>query len=416
MKQGACLAIALLSAMGCGGMPTETAARQQIVVTISDPGLIGGSPGGAPGPGYRRRLHYQPSFSAVQTARRIANSYRLTRTAQWPIRTLGVYCLVYAVPADVMVDDLLQALNARADVESAQALERFHVLDESGAAGDPYRELQHTVDTLELTQAHAWSTGNGAHVTIIDTGADITHPEFRSQVDEHVDFVGGGTAFEFDRHGTAIAGVIAAAAGNGIGIVGVAPAARLSILKACWHTSDGAAECNTFTLARALGHAIESGTDIINLSLAGPPDPLLRRLTVAALDDGIVVVAAAPAEMPPGFPASVAGVLVVDAGDQAARVSRARRFPLAAPGVDILVPRPRGGFDYSSGSSLAAAQVSGIVALLRARQPLLPASDIRTLLMLSRSSYANSVNACRALAELLSESGCRPVQAAAAGH
>jgi subtilisin family serine protease len=77
-----------------------------------------------------------------------------------------------------------------------------------------------------------------------------------------------------------------------------------------------------------------------------------------------------------------------------------------APGDEILVPVPGGGFDYASGSSLSAAQVSGIIALLVAERPGLGSDAVNRLLIDSRAGGV-SVNACRALAHLLHRSGCR---------
>jgi subtilisin family serine protease len=238
-------------------------------------------------------------------------------------------------------------------------------------------------------------------VTIIDTGADINHPELRTQISTHHDFT-GISDFADDAHGTAVAGVIGAASGNGIGMTGIAPDADLTVLRACWYT-DGKAKavCDSFTLAKALTHALESDTDVINLSLAGPHDPLLGRILSLALDNGIVVVAAAAKT--PGFPASVPGVIVVDSQvDETAEAAQ-----LVAPGEGILVPVPGGGFDYASGSSLSAAHVSGVAALLIAQRPGLGRDDLKMLLVDSQVPDGLSINACRALATLLELDGCR---------
>jgi subtilisin family serine protease len=195
-------------------------------------------------------------------------------------------------------------------------------------------------------------------------------------------------------------------------MIGVAPSTRLSVLKACWHAPGRSqAICDSFTLAKALSYAIESDTDVINLSLAGPSDALLGRLAGEALRRGIVVVAAAPGQTGSGFPAEIAGVIVVGSNDQIDSRDAVHAFPINAPGDDILVPVPRGGYDYASGSSLAAAHVSGIVALLVARRPGLTSNQISTLLMASRPTVDESVNACRALAQLLQRSGCKSSEA-----
>ena len=89
-------------------------------------------------------------------------------------------------------------------------------------------------------------------------------------------------------------------------------------------------------------------------------------------------------------------------------------FRLTAPGDDILVPVPGGGFDYASGTSLSAAQVSGVIALLVAERPGLRRDDVTALLAGSRTAPQAPVNACRALAQLLGRGGCR--ETATANH
>ncbi len=381
----------------------------KILVTFADPGMSNSTRAGPAGPGYRRRSStYLVSVGVKRTATRIAKDFDLVTLDEWPIVSLKVHCLVFGVAEDVQVEVLLARLQERPEVESAQLMNEFEVTATSGAgAADPYSKLQHNHATLELSQAHNWSLGDGTNVTIIDTGADLLHPELITQIATHRDFVNDGDSeFSGDAHGTAVAGVIAAAANNGIGMIGVAPSARLSVLKACWYGPDGGeAVCDSFTLAKALSHAIESKTNVINLSLGGPSDALLGRLLNYALADGIVVVAAAPKLN--GFPSDIDGVIVVDSNGPAESAIAALQYPIKAPGDDILVPVPMNGYDYASGSSLSAAHVSGIVALLVAQRPKLTSSQINTLLVASRPTVGQSVNACRALAELLQLTGCR---------
>ena len=390
-------------------------ALPHILVTFADPGMSHASRAGPARPGYARRSSpYLVSVGVRRAADRLARDFGLEFVDEWPIVPLNVHCLVYAVPQSGKVDGLLTRLRARPDVESAQRLNAFEVLgsDTDVEHADPYSELQHNLETLELVAAHNWSRGAGSTVTIIDTGADFHHPELVSQVQEHVDFVSGDDrAFAGDAHGTAVAGIIGAAAGNGVGMVGIAPSARLSLLKACWYPEGGAAAvCDSFTLAKALSHLIESPSQVVNLSLGGPADPLLARLLTLAIDRGVVVVAAEPPSALPGFPADVPGVIVVGSAPLPGRGAEAAS--LFAPGDEILVPTPGGGYDYASGVSLSAAQVSGIAALLLARRPGMRGTDVRELL--SETQDVASVNACRALAHLLQRTGCRDEDSASA--
>ena len=403
----AIVAAAVLS----GAAMAEEAAESQttrILVTFADPGIGNVAPAGPPGPGYRHRSdRYVVSLPVKRAARRIAKEYGLETIEEWPITALEVHCLVYAVPAEVDVDTLLTRLRAEPVVESAQRMNTFHVSSAAEyGSRDPYSELQYVLDTLELPQAHAWSDGAGSEVTIIDTGADLRHPELEGQVRAYRSFVADGMAsFHEDPHGTAVAGVIAAAYGNDVGMIGVAPAARLRIVKACWYPeTGGSAVCDSLSLARALEYAIASDSAVLNMSLGGPSDALLARLLRAAVDRGAIVVAASPPAGESGFPTEVPGVIVVrPVGDNLARLGWAS---INAPANDILVPTPAGGYDYWSGSSLAAAHVSGVVALLLAQRPSLAPDRVSALLVSSQRTEDGSINACRALAELLQRTGC----------
>ncbi|HUP43641.1 MAG TPA: S8 family serine peptidase, partial [Thermoanaerobaculia bacterium] len=166
------------------------------------------------------------------------------------------------------------------------------------------------------------------------------------------------------------------------------------------------ASCDSYTLAQGLDFAIEQGARVINLSLTGPRDPLLARLVAAALGRGISVVAAAGGGSDAGFPASEAGVLAVGTAPTDS-LPGAPGPALTAPGIDILTTVPREGYDFLSGSSLAAAHVSGVAALVLEREPELPPAALASLLVRtaqpSNPHGAQVVDACAALAELLEE-------------
>src|SRR5258705_13815571 len=152
---------------------------------------------------------------------------------------------------------------------------------------------------MDVAGAHPWSQGEGVKVALIDTGVDVEHKDLQGSIAAAANFVDGDTEqFRRDRHGTEMAGVIAAVANNREGIVGVAPGARLLLFKACWQASldADAAVCNSFTLARALVAAFDAHAQIVNMSLAGPADPLLNGLIREGLRRGVLFVGAAPTD------------------------------------------------------------------------------------------------------------------------
>jgi subtilisin family serine protease len=157
-----------------------------------------------------------------------------------------------------------------------------------------------------------------------------------------------------------MAGLIAAVANNHIGIVGIAPLAQLEVFEACWQLQPDSddAVCNTFTLAKALAAALDSGSQLINMSIAGPSDPLLSSLIQAAMKRGVTFVGAA-AEPADAFPTGIPGVIAAQ-GTQ--RSLRSDAFSI--PATHILTLRPEGQYDFESGTSVAAAELTGVIALL----------------------------------------------------
>lgn len=128
--------------------------------------------------------------------------------------------------------------------------------------------------------AHRWATGQGVKVAVVGTGVDTKHPDLHGRIIRTINFVEGGErTFARDSHGIAVAGVIAATADNEVGIFGIAPQADIVVVKACWQPAPGTQEavCSSWTLAKAIDFTILVRAQILNLSLAGPPDPLLAR-------------------------------------------------------------------------------------------------------------------------------------------
>jgi len=186
-------------------------------------------------------------------------------------------------------------------------------------------------------------------VAVVDTGVDTNHPDLADRVVKTINFVEGGEkTFTADQHGTAVAGVIGARAGNGLGIYGIAPDADLLAVKACWHRRPGnpEASCSSWTLAKAIDFAIVERVRVLNLSLSGPADPLLRRLIVKAIDEQRITVVAAVMEGGDpalSFPSSLSAVIAVVASDAQGNVrARLDKHPatLAAPGIEVLTRCP----------------------------------------------------------------------------
>lgn len=368
----------------------------------------------------------------------VAAAHSLYVYQAWTMRSLDRLCVVYGLSPGVSVERTVRRVAADPRVESAQLVQSFRVLgarlgpraqgqsELASAGGDPYAELQRASAEMRSDLAHRWSTGVGVTVAVVDTGVDVGHPDLAGRIAKVANFVERGErSFTRDVHGTAVAGVVAAVAGNGIGIAGVAPEARLLAMKACWPVAEGSADaaCDSYTLAQAVDTALAEGADVLNLSLTGPQDALLARLLATADDSGVAVVAAVDeARGDLGFPASLPTVIAVRAATEpgSAELTDAaspRPGLVSAPGTDVLSTVPGGGYDFFSGSSMAAAHVAGVVALLLERQPEMRPDELARRLTDSAGGggvgdarASAIIDACEAVARLLEiPEGCPPM-------
>jgi hypothetical protein len=341
----------------------------------------------------------------------LSRTYAMKRVADWPLNTLGIRCLVFEVMDPGRRDAVIASLAKERFVESVQRVSTFYTSGEpqqGGPYNDPYRNLQPSLAAMQVAESHRWATGQGVRVAVIDTGVDTRHQDLQGRVSGIRNFVDRDlNQFSADVHGTAVAGVIAAVANNGVGLVGIAPQAEVLGLKACWQldANTGKANCSSFTLAKAINFAIDQQVDIINLSLGGPPDPLLERLVAKAMEQNILVVGAVNPAYPGGFAAGIDGVIA--ATDAAAPASEgvAPRL-VSAPGTQVLSARPNNSYDFFTGSSFSAANVSGLSALIRQRKPHLSGKLVKDLLATTSQSAQGTVNACRAISRIIADGSC----------
>jgi subtilisin family serine protease len=232
---------------------------------------------------------------------------------------------------------------------------------------------------------------------VIDSGIEAAHPDLAGQVALNRNFV-SGQSLVAEQHGTGVAGIIAAKADNHIGIAGIAPGARLIGLRSCWQvrgSATGETVCDTLSLAKAIYFAVEQHAQIINLSLSGPDDRLLRELLKVALGRGSAIVTAFDPNRPDGgFPASMPGVIAVS--DRS--LAPAHSDVYIAPGRGIPTTEPGARWFIVNGSSYAAAHVSGLIALLRERR------HSSALALVSQWRGGGTIDACATL--LKAAGGC----------
>jgi len=375
---------------------------RDILVTFDNDAARSGS-GGLSAP-YLHRKRYAIARDVRRDAAALAKEHLLVKVGQWPIRSLSIYCFVFRVPEGADRQRIIAALNADGRVDSAQPLNSFETsLGQNDNYNDTYANLQYGLDVLNIAAAHRTTRGAGIRIAIVDSHADKNHEDLRGRIHRIRVFSNKRESAD-SNHGTAIASVIGARSNNALGIVGIAPEATLELYVSCWSGGEAkAAICDSFSLSKALDAMLEDPPHVLNLSLNGPYDPLLARLIQKAYEDGVVVVAAGPPAGDPlrkNFPSSMQQVIGVGSSPASASATGASASTLFAPGNRILVAVPADQYDFRSGSSLAAAHVSGVVALLLAVAPDQSPDTISSILWRSQIAGPGplvSINACSAL-------------------
>ena len=391
--------LALLSAAALAapalaqGSPTIAPERQILVMVRHPPDHF--QPNGGYGGGYGSDLSRS---ERERLARAIARSHGLTFVDGWPMPMIGVDCFIMAVPDARSTSAAADELSHDSKVAWAEPVQLFQTKGAAASHNDPLFPAQPAAREWRLADLHRIATGRGIKVAVIDSGIQANHPDLAGQVLINRNFVAGQSEVAED-HGTGVAGVIAAKSDNGIGIAGVAPGARLLGLRACWQKpgAGAATVCDGLSLAKALYFAVEEKADIINLSLSGPEDRLLRTLVEAAMARGTTVVGAYDAgQSGGGFPASVPGVIAV--ADRSFAAPSGQVY--TAPGKDVPTTQPGGRWFLVNGSSFSAAHVSGLAALVRQKRRSPPLS------LVSDRPVGGMIDACATLARAASVCEC----------
>jgi thermitase len=252
------------------------------------------------------------------------------------------------------------------------------------APDDPLWSYQWGPQALGMPAAWDLEAGNASvKVAVIDSGLDETHPDFAGvPIENGTDYVDhDSTPEDHNGHGTHVAGIVAAARDNGIGVAGTA---RVTLVPIAVLDQNGQGSC--LDVALAVLEAIARGATILNLSLSCPDYAPLHLAVQAAAQAGALVVAAAGnvGSGCPAYPAAYPEVLSVaalaDATDVASFSCAAPYVELSAPGVNVLSTYPGGVYRNDSGTSMAAPFVSGVAALVKARFPSMDGAAIRARL------------------------------------
>src|SRR4051794_9044826 len=247
------------------------------------------------------------------------------------------------------------------------------------AAGDPLRARQWGLDVIHADEAHSVTRGEGAVVAVIDTGVQADHEDLQGRLLPGKDFVDGDdTPQDGNGHGTHVSGIVAASAGNGIGVDSVAPGAKILPIRVLGDDGSGSDE----QVAKGVDYAVAQHADVINLSLGGLPIDALagggdfQASVQRAVDAGVVVVSAAgndslPLCEQPGVSGKILCVGAIDKRGMRSFFSSGDTNSVMAPGgsagggdEDILSTVPPSSYGEIAGTSQATPHVAGVAALL----------------------------------------------------
>jgi thermitase len=279
-------------------------------------------------------------------------------------------------------DALLAELKRDPDVAWAEADGRAFAV---AIPNDPAYPSLYGLAKLQAPAAWDVATGAGVTVAVVDTGVDATHPDLAGQVFAGPDLVEGDDVPQDEAgHGTHVAGTIAAIRDNAIGVVGVAPSAKVLAVRVLGADGGGAWS----TVAEGILAAAANGAKVINLSLGGSADARVVREAVAQVQaTGVLVVAAAGNDgvsrrfYPAGYP-GVLAVGATNATDTRARFSNYGTWVgIAAPGDAILSTAPDGRYARMSGTSMASPHVAGAAAIAWSLRPTWTADQVKQLLV-----------------------------------
>ncbi|MFG1941918.1 S8 family serine peptidase [Nonomuraea sp. NPDC048826] len=277
-------------------------------------------------------------------------------------------------------------------------------------AGEPWAQKR-----LDIKNAWRLTRGAGVTVAVVDSGVDYSHPQLRISkiIDEthtgHFDCVG---------HGTAVSGIIGARYLAGVPFHGVAPDARVVMVK-----QSNKKEGDIGKLVDAINHAVDARADVINVSVRASDHPGLRAAVQRALAADIVVVAAAgnisgpDDEDVPAYPASYDGVLSVGgAAPDGRRVdssNAASPVGVVGPGIDLTAPWPGRSYKRGlEGTSYAAPYVAGTAALVRARFPRLNQEQVRRRIIATADGAVGGGTGAGMVNPLLAVTAVLPYEAA----
>lgn len=290
------------------------------------------------------------------------------------------------------------------------------------AVNDPLFSQQIYLTEIGAQQAWSTTTGGLSPIAIIDTGIDLHHQDLAGRLwnnidevpnngvdDDHNGYIDDYHGFNFvgnnadiadvHGHGTGIASIIAANTNNGIGMAGINWSAPIMVLKALNYLGGG----DFSTVATALRYAVDNGARVVNMSFGAynfTPD-MTEAVNYATAHNVTIVAAvgnnhASAIYYPAAYPDVIAVSSISDTNQLSTFSNYGTGTDLAAPGENIIMAGSSANnissFVYGSGSSFAAAEVTGAASLLIARNPNLTPAQISDILKSTADPLSGDIN------------------------
>ncbi len=309
------------------------------------------------------------------------------------------------VPNGTDIERFISLLNETNDFEY---VEFNSIYSPCMAVNDSYYSSQWFLSSINVNDAWDFTTGNpSVMVAVIDDGIELSHQDISYGIDsysnisatDNVDYVSSTNHTPFSNHGTMIAGIIGAKTNNSIGVAGIVGGNNCSGTTIVSYRTNYTAS----QIISAIYDAVGKGVKVINLSIGGMYNSALANALDYAYNNSVTVVCSTGNDNSSSvlFPASHPNTIAVGAINQSNQRSSFSNYgngiDLVAPGVSIKSTSLSNSYAFDSGTSFAAPQVAGVVALMLSINPSLSPSQIRSKLRracskLSTYSYSNGWN------------------------
>ncbi|MFO7593812.1 MAG: S8 family serine peptidase, partial [Pseudomonadota bacterium] len=310
---------------------------------------------------------YSASLAEAETLAQRISEYGYSIKRRRVLKHLGFVLNVIRLPKAVTVSEAMKLLGQRDPRLIFDANHQYRLMSrEQAGSGLTHRQIRWGESSR--------GCGDGLRIGLIDTGVDTDGGGLPAIRIVTRSFLPLGVNEADKRHGTAIASLLVSRPGGRV--VGLLPGARLFAAGVFRHKGERDADTTAELIIAALDWLLGEGVSVVNLSLAGSDNRLLRH-TIADLGGDEMLLAAAAGNggsgAAPAYPAALPEVVAVTAVDINGRIysnaNRGNYIDIAAPGVDVWAARPGSDGAYYSGTSFAAPFVSAAMALLRARDP-----------------------------------------------